>query len=98
MYMNMYVCVCYIYVHVCLHLYLGIFWEIYDHICLLKKIPFNNKYNTFCWANQYDIDPICEKVARDPQESKMNLFRKRIKIGRVPVHLHYSFRLFLYIE
>lgn len=37
MYMNMYVCVCYIYVHVCLHLYLGIFWEIYDHICLLKK-------------------------------------------------------------
>lgn len=39
MYMNMYVCVCYIYVHVCLHLYLGIFWEIYDHICLLKINP-----------------------------------------------------------
>ncbi|EAX09007.1 hCG2011941, partial [Homo sapiens] len=94
MYMNMFVCVFYIYVHVCFHLYLGIFWEIYGHMSL-KKIPFNNKYNTFCWANQYDIDPICEKVAREPQESKMILFQKRIKIGRVPVHLHCSFPLFL---
>lgn len=80
------------FVYISTWVFFGKFMTIY---VFLKKIPFNNKYNTFCWANQYDIDPICEKVARDPQESKMNLFRKRIKIGRVPVHLHYSFPLFL---
>lgn len=56
-----------------LHLYQGILWEICSHISLKKKFLLNNEYRTFCWANQYDVDPICEKFAGMP-ESKMDLF------------------------
>lgn len=50
---------------------------------LSKEFLFNSEYSTFCWANQYDVDPICEGLAGMP-ESKENLFSGRIKTGRVP--------------
>lgn len=74
----MYTCVC-VLACVCMHtymtfyIYLSILSENYSHICLLKMFLFNSEYSTFCWANQYDVDPVNEKLARMP-ESKVNLF------------------------